>query len=756
MTGRLVYVDSPRPGTTANNLPQTVRTTYAYTALGNLASVTAPGRDANTTTLTTYTYDSAEALGEPLTVTIASSAASSPTLVSSYAYDPRGTTRSITDALGHETDFAYDLTDRTTDVTYPLTTPTALHHATSHTAYLYLGGPVTEATFTDENQATIRQTDYHYGVDGELLSVSGSAEPVSYTYDALYRTKTLTDGNGGSHTTHYYYNGRGYLDAVTYPGYGGPSPTPNANGCYNVTGADSVRFQTTDANGNLVPAYNLNGQVTRRIDGRGAATQYQYNDVENQLTGLIYGTGTTRSVTLNYDAVYGRLTSVADTVGTYGWTYDDLNLPQTATTQYTGLPTWTLTYGYNPDGSRTQTQVSKGGAPFTFTYGYDGVGRPLTLSNPAGQTFGWNYLQDASSRSNSWLAGQTATAGSATLYGATYAYDGQGRLTALANTTGANGAGTVLSAFGSAAAPMTYDGAGNRVGMNVSVPGAAASYSGNVSYVYDPAASTDPTTKRGQLTAESNPRVPSGGGGFAYDAAGNPTTFRSQPTSGYNADNQPSGNTYDGNGSPSLYNGATCVYDVERRLTSLTTASVKVTAGYRADGLRAWKDVANIAQGTNSATRQSNAAQSNAAQSGVTSTRAYFLYDGGRLLAELDSSGNAASLNTWGPTGLLARQNLLAGTSSVYTFDPSGNVSQRLDGSGNVQGSYAFDAFGKGVTSDAAPEPYQYGGQWGVLYRQRNGSCAVRASLLRQRERTLADPRPDWLCGGHQSLRLLR
>ena len=125
------------------------------------------------------------------------------------------------------------------------------------------------------------------------------------------------------------------------------------------------------------------------------------------------------------------------------------------------------------------------------------------------------------------------------------------------------------------------------------------------------------------------------------------------------------------------------------RLTSLTTANVKVTAGYRADGLRAWKDGGDVRQGTSSATRQSNAAQSNAAQSnaaqsGVPFTRAYFLYDGGRLLAELDSSGNAASLNTWGPTGLLARQNLLAGTSSVYTFDPSGNVSQRLDGDGVV------------------------------------------------------------------------
>jgi hypothetical protein len=34
-----------------------------------------------------------------------------------------------------------------------------------------------------------------YGLEGELLSVGGSTEPVTNTYDALYRLKTLKDGN---------------------------------------------------------------------------------------------------------------------------------------------------------------------------------------------------------------------------------------------------------------------------------------------------------------------------------------------------------------------------------------------------------------------------------------------------------------------------------------------------------------------------------------------------------------------------------
>jgi len=46
---------------------------------------------------------------------------------------------------------------------------------------------------------------------------------VTYTYDALYRVQTLTDGNG--HATHYYYTKAGYLDSMTYPGYRGPTYT---------------------------------------------------------------------------------------------------------------------------------------------------------------------------------------------------------------------------------------------------------------------------------------------------------------------------------------------------------------------------------------------------------------------------------------------------------------------------------------------------------------------------------------------------
>ena len=267
---------------------------------------------------------------------------------------------------------------------------------------------------------------------------------------------------------------------------------------------------------------------------------------------------------------------------------------------------------------------------------------------------------------------------------------------------------------------MQYDATGNRTRLTASLPGAPASYSNSTTYQYDNPASTDPTSKRGQLTAESNPRVPAGGGSFAYAAAGNPTSFRSAGSIGYNANNQLSGAsyTYDGSGNPTTYpltsgsNG--CSYDLENRLVRLDNTNTTTMYGYRADGLRAWKQVLNKAGGVG----ENGAHKGGAGTNGLTVVLdglTYFLYDGGSVIAELDSNGGLTAVNTWGATGLLSRQTVSGNTSSVYVFDPQGNVARRLDGNGTVKGSYVFDAWGaKRTTNDASPDCYcGYGGQWG-------------------------------------------
>ena len=169
---------------------------------------------------------------------------------------------------------------------------------------------------------------------------------------------------------------------------------------------------------------------------------------------------------------------------------------------------------------------------------------------------------------------------------------------------------------------------------------------------------------------------------FAYDTAGNPTTFKGV-TKSYNSNNQQTGTgfAHDGNGNPTTYAGTTLAFDPENRMTVYGSV---LTAGYNGDGLRAWKQ--NV------------------------SVRTYFLYDGIVPVVELDSGGSVTATNTFGATGLVSRT---AGSASVfYSFDSEGNVSQRTDSSGSVLTNYVFGAHGS-VLSGALSEPFGYKAQVG-------------------------------------------
>ena len=69
----------------------------------------------------------------------------------------------------------------------PATGQTGSGQATSVSTYLYPGGPLMTAAAFNECGHPVRQVSYGYDPAGTSLTVSGSAEPVTYTYDALYR-----------------------------------------------------------------------------------------------------------------------------------------------------------------------------------------------------------------------------------------------------------------------------------------------------------------------------------------------------------------------------------------------------------------------------------------------------------------------------------------------------------------------------------------------------------------------------------------
>lgn len=124
------------------------------------------------------------------------------------------------------------------------------------------------------------------------------------------------------------------------------------------------------------------------------------------------------------------------------------------------------------------------------------------------------------------------------------------------------------------------------------------------------------------------------------------------------------------------------------------------------DGLRAWK------------------------QSGA-GPKTFFLYAGDRLAMEEDAQGNVTAAYGWGADGLRQRFAPLTGVNTFYTYDPSGNLAQRVQ-SVPYQGTTAarypdnvdtavYDGFGQVLgdidTGTAQAETYQdpvgFGGQFG-------------------------------------------
>ncbi len=675
-------VTAPLPGTTGS--AQTVTVSYTYDGLGNVLTVTAPGNNAASAITTTYnyttdgSYSQSAAMGQPLTVT------NNLGKVTHLRYDAQGNTVAVKDALGNETDMAYDIRNAPLQTILPATGQTGSGHGGSQTTYLYAEpsafataqwpavtlqyGPATSVTSYDEGSVgAIRQVSYAYGPEGETLSVSGSTEPVAYVYDGLYRLKTLTDGGG--HTTSYFYTPAGDTAQVVYPGASSTPPTtPLAAGSY-----DTITF----------PAYDADGNLLSRVDGNNVTTTYAYNTPDSLLTDIAYPAGSIGSVHLSYDA-YGRRNAMTDGTGGQTYAYDDDDDLTSKIVTWTGLAAKTVSYGFYPNGSRSSMNAD--GHP--FAYSYDGVGRMSSLTSDGALQASYAY-QD-----NGWL--QSKTLGNTDV--TTYTRDAQGRLLDLANKTSG---GATLSDF---AVPSVggYDGAGNKLAVTATIPNTGSSYSGTTHYQYDYGQSVNPQASRSQLTQATSTSY-TGTENYLYDQSapgqpgsstgpGNATYFFEGADHSYNADNQLVGEGYDSNGNPTNYHSQTLTFDPENRLTIYGSLQ---TDGWSGDDLRAWK------------------------QTGGSTTRTYFLYDGSQPVGEYDSTGALRATNVFGADGLLSRLDPSSPVNSgrtYYSFDGRGAVTQRLYTGG---GPYQTDLyFANGYRSERLldySDPWGFGAQAGYV-----------------------------------------
>ncbi len=306
----------------------------------------------------------------------------------------------------------------------------------------------------------------------------------------------------------------------------------------------------------------------------------------------------------------------------------------------------------------------------------------LVLGTTSAATLFANGLQES----------RTLPNGSYTLYD----YNNVGALSSLINK---KSDGTVRSTFDE----FGYDGVFNNLGFDADYA-SSTDYTGTKAYEYD---------TKDRLTSEAR----SGSGPFsftfAYDAAGNPTTFKGASRT-YNIDNQRTSSSsyvYDGNGNPTTYAGSTLAYDRENRLTSAPS----LTAGYRADGLRAYK--------------------------GSGTDRRYYLYDGGNVVCELLADGSVASFNDYAPDGLVARMDEpvevggddctsnrggslssadIAGE-TYFLFDPQGSVAHRLGTSEGVLANSHYDAYGVESADTTVYDPFGYNAKHGYTLDRETG-----------------------------------
>ena len=615
----------------------------------------------------------------------------------------------MTDASGYVTYFGhpdgtagYNIANQPVLVTYPATGQTGSGSASTTMRYRYPDGPQTATVNFDESGTQVRETDYAYGSEGETLSVTGSTEPVYYTYDALYRLATLTDGSGHAasptQSTAYFYNTQGYLAQIAYPGCvaaGYSTPTSQLT-----TGsANTVTFTNYDSVGNL----------TKRYDGRNIETDYTYA-VNNKLTDVKYASYAANNVHYDYDG-YGRKSGMADSVSGdnatgsildgVAYSYDDNDALTSVATTYdsstgSGLPTWTVSYAFNADGSRsgmTLKDTTDGTPSDTSSYTYDGAGRMTGLTNYNSESSSWTY------GTNNWLATQTLGNG-VTI---TNTYDARGNIAVLASRQTTSPTSALQSQFGGTSgtvAGMSYDSLGNRTGYTTTgflatVGGVNTYFNGTTAYSYD---------GRNELTIETTNRIYNTNTTSAYQydgvtsgtstGAGNGTEIKNASfTYDAKGDNQVAsggtGNTYgyDRNGNPTTWKSSTLTFDPENRMTAYVSGTTTLlTAGYMGDSLRAWKQDS-------------------------LGNRTYFVYDGTNVIGELNATGNLGVVYTWGANGLLSRHTSSTGT-LYYTYDPMGSVATVTNSSAVVQGDEVFDATGKRLNSYSS-RPVSFCGQWG-------------------------------------------
>jgi RHS repeat-associated protein len=626
-----------------------------------------------------------------------------------FTYDSTGNRLSSTDTLGHAWAFTYDsagnLLSQTTQV----------------------GGSTLTWSYTYNNFAEI------------LTSTDPLGNTSTLTYDAngnvLSSTSPSPDGSHSGSTTSISYDSKGEPVMVVDP------LGKKTQMSYTLTG---LLASLTDALGNPTSyTYDARGNRTSIRDSLGQTTNFNY-DVMNRLiqTRFVDGSG----ASFVYDT-RGRRVSATDPDGSVTrYTFDDAD----RLTSVIDAASNVVAYGHDNKDNLTSITDSLGRITAMT---YDSMGRITQTTYPSGLTesYGYDAVNNLISRTD--RNGHTTTFTYDQLHhllqktfpdstSSVFTYDNDGRLTQVADTSGAysfayDNLGRLIQtaskyAFmsnNSLTLAYTYDANSNRVSMTDPTGGVTT-------YSYDAVNGlTGLTTPQNQQLA------------MAYDVLGRLTTL-ARPNginTNYSFDSlsrilsvahQKSGVTVD---------GSSYTYDLSGYQTSKTDQRSNLIASYSSDAVHRLTGVSegsNVqesytydAVGNRLTSLGGFASTYNASNQLVSRQGVTYTYDNnGNPLTKVDASGTTAYV--WDFENHLTSITFPGGGAVAFTYDPFGrriqktspsgtttyvydglDILEELDGSGNILAYYT-----QGPATDT-PLVMQRGGQ--TYYYEADGLGSV-------------------------------
>ncbi|MBX3443840.1 MAG: RHS repeat protein [Planctomyces sp.] len=365
--GRVIQETSPDRGTTvyvldkAGNITsetdaRSIVTNRTFDKLDRVLTETFPsssGEDID------YTYDSTSGgnygIGHMTAFTDGSGS-------TTLTYDKRGNVISTTRTIGSEsytTEYAYDLADHITSITYPSGTVIGYGRDDS--------GRIATVTLNPSGSATALASDVTYKAFGPLAALDyGNGLARTHGYDQDFRlTAIVTTGSGGDiQDLEIAYNGVDNITSIT--------DYLDSTRDQDFTYDDLYRLtQAIGKYGTIDYTYDNNGNRATRVKSSTTQT-YSYATSTNRLTSITnYSGSTTRNMT--YAANGNVATDDRAGASSYAYTFGHRNRYDALSIGGSGA----ATYAYNARGERVSKTVSS----TTTHFHYDEAGHLIAESD---------------------------------------------------------------------------------------------------------------------------------------------------------------------------------------------------------------------------------------------------------------------------------------------------------------------------------------------------------------------------------------